>query len=1311
MMPRVSLLLFSLAVGCQLDTEGALTRDLDGDGYSVVDGDCDDGDDGVQPGADEIPYDGIDQDCDGADLIDVDRDGWSAVEAGGADCDDRSPAVNPDAQDSWYDGVDSDCDGADDYDQDGDGHRAEAYDGDDCDDLDAGVNPDAADAWYDGVDSDCDGWSDYDQDRDGHDSVEHGGGDCDDAVDEVNPDAEELPDDNIDNDCVDDPPVISGLALSPEEVYTDDTIVALVESFDPDGDEVEVDYRWYVDGLLVSEGASYLPGSGFTRGQSVYLVATPSAGDLSGTTVTSDVVIISNSTPSISALSLSNTSPTVEDSLSVSIVASDADGDGITYRYDWVVDGLSVASTATLSGDYFAKGQEIYVEVSASDGLVDSGTISSETAMAVNSPPTLTYLLLDRSEVRTDDELGTLTSTVDADGDEVILDFAWWVDGLPVSASGSSLDGGLWFDKGQEIYVVATPSDGEDDGGALESAHLTASNSAPGAPGLLLQPEEPIAGEDDLICLVDVASSDADGDAVSYAFAWTVDGVAHGGATASTTHSADTIPASVYAPGETWACTVTPWDDEEAGSPGSASVEVRCDLDRDGYAAADCGGDDCDDADAGVNPGATEIWYDGVDSDCDGHSDYDQDFDGQDREAEGGADCDDTDDTIFAGAVETWYDGVDQDCDGGNDFDQDGDGVAGLGFGGLDCDDTDASVSPSAEEICGDGVDNDCDGREDLAVPGDYASIQAAIDAATAGDLVCVAAGTYTENLDFGGRSIGLVGVYGSAATLIDGGGVGPVISLASGEGSGTFIQGLTLSNGAATRGGGIYAQGSEASLDDIVITGCSATSGGGGLYLGEATVEASGLVIESCSATAGGGIELDHAVLVAEDASIEGCTASGAGGGIYSEDSDLILELSTVQACSANGYGGGVHFSTGDIDLGGTSVADCDADYGGGAYLISAQGSLEGARLEGNEAVGYGGGLYIHQQGPDLIGVTLSGNVAQSGGGAYLAGASPEVAGSIFEGNSAEFGAGLSFHDAAVLITASHFEGNDASSCGGGVYLEYDSTLGMIEDCIFQGNSADYGAGLYVYGASATVDRSLFVSNEALAGAGARIVGDSWSSSAPPAVDFTNVAFVGNRASDYGGGGLHLSADTLATSFTNVVLRSNEARGSTGGGAILMDMDHVSTFVNVSLSDNRSYTSGGGIEVFYSTVPAMSTCNLYGNAPDDVAGMSSPVGSDGNVALEPAYLDTSGSDPLAWDLHLSTGSGLIDAGDPSLSDHDGGTSDIGIYGGPGGAGWDLDGDGYPAWYQPGAYDASSYPAAGWDCDDQDASVFPGAGC
>jgi hypothetical protein len=106
-----------------------------------------------------------------------------------------------------------------------------------------------------------------------------------------------------------------------------------------------------------------------------------------------------------------------------------------------------------------------------------------------------------------------------------------------------------------------------------------------------------------------------------------------------------------------------------------------------------------------VNPGATEVWYDGTDQDCSGGSDYDADGDTEDREPEGD-DCDDTDATINPAATEVWYDDMDQDCSGGSDFDADGDGHK---YEGTDCDDTDATIHPDAEEVCGDGIDQDCD--------------------------------------------------------------------------------------------------------------------------------------------------------------------------------------------------------------------------------------------------------------------------------------------------------------------------------------------------------------------------------------------------------------------------------------------------------------------------------------------------------------------------------------------------------------------------------------------------------------------------
>ena len=47
-------------------------------------------------------------------------------------------------------------------------------------------------------------------------------------------------------------------------------------------------------------------------------------------------------------------------------------------------------------------------------------------------------------------------------------------------------------------------------------------------------------------------------------------------------------------------------------------------------------------------------------------------------------DCDDDDETVFPGATETWYDDVDQDCAGDSDFDADMDSFDSADYGGDD---------------------------------------------------------------------------------------------------------------------------------------------------------------------------------------------------------------------------------------------------------------------------------------------------------------------------------------------------------------------------------------------------------------------------------------------------------------------------------------------------------------------------------------------------------------------------------------------------------------------------------------------------
>ena len=167
------------------------------------DTDCDDADPASYPGAVDVPYDLVDQDCDGADLVDVDGDGYGASFAGGPDCFDTDSTVHPGAVET-VDGIDGDCDGAVDegtlaYDDDGDGFTEDAGD---CDDANPAIVPGAIES-ADGVDNDCDGLVDEgtaraDDDRDGFTEE---AGDCNDADASTGPAAAELPGNGVDDDC------------------------------------------------------------------------------------------------------------------------------------------------------------------------------------------------------------------------------------------------------------------------------------------------------------------------------------------------------------------------------------------------------------------------------------------------------------------------------------------------------------------------------------------------------------------------------------------------------------------------------------------------------------------------------------------------------------------------------------------------------------------------------------------------------------------------------------------------------------------------------------------------------------------------------------------------------------------------------------------------------------------------------------------------------------------------------------------------------------------------------------------------------
>lgn len=186
-------------------------------------------------------------------------------------------------------------------------------------------------------------------------------------------------------------PVIFAVNVSPSRVTQASPITLKVNASDPDGDPVNLKYRWLLNGEEIPITTNTLSQDEFKKGDSITVFITPDDGKDEGDPYRVDIVV-SNLPPEVKNIEFSPPSPTVRDNIKVIANAVDPEGDPVHLRYAWFVDSVQVEGIEgdTLPNSYLKKGASVVVEVIPSDDESTGPSLVSQEITIANSPPKIT---------------------------------------------------------------------------------------------------------------------------------------------------------------------------------------------------------------------------------------------------------------------------------------------------------------------------------------------------------------------------------------------------------------------------------------------------------------------------------------------------------------------------------------------------------------------------------------------------------------------------------------------------------------------------------------------------------------------------------------------------------------------------------------------------------------------------------------------------------------------------------------------------------------------------------------------------------
>ena len=194
------------------------------------------------------------------------------------------------------------------------------------------------------------------------------------------------------------PPSIDGVTIEPIPAFTDDDLVAVPNGhIDLTGAAPRYDYVWYIDdgsgaGFVVDPAvttATY-PNGKTLKHDLLYVEVTPFNEFGDGRTEASPVAEVLNSPPDQPSIALDPSAPEPNSNVQAVILVGsyDADGDPVTYRYEWYINGSAAGyTTNVLPAEAMENGDTVEVIVTPNDGEEDGPSISSSGAVTDITPP------------------------------------------------------------------------------------------------------------------------------------------------------------------------------------------------------------------------------------------------------------------------------------------------------------------------------------------------------------------------------------------------------------------------------------------------------------------------------------------------------------------------------------------------------------------------------------------------------------------------------------------------------------------------------------------------------------------------------------------------------------------------------------------------------------------------------------------------------------------------------------------------------------------------------------------------------------